>query len=145
MSASFIQSLIRTAVPVLLSLYLPSSAWSRSTDTLPASTEIAQNAYAGCLVAPNDSIFNAPITSLPVHASSAFWIAQSLAIAKVGVTFGEAWDVNVVDNSVAPTPMTFRYTPNSNGVRYPLIKGNARTREGGAVTSDGNNDHHMIT
>jgi len=145
MSASCIRSLIRTAVPVFVSLYLSLSAWSRSTNTPPASTETAQNAYAGCLVAANDSIFNTPITALPVHANSPLWIAQSLAIAKVGVTFGEAWDVNLVDNSVAPTPMTFRYTPNSNGVRYPLIKGNARTREGGAVTSDGNNDHHMIT
>jgi hypothetical protein len=61
MSASCIRSLIRTAVPVFVSLYLSLSAWSRSTNTPPASTETAQNAYAGCLVAANDSIFNTPI------------------------------------------------------------------------------------
>lgn len=112
----------------------------------PPPTNPAQNAYAGCLVAPDDSVFNTPIDNLPVHPNSAAWIAQSLSIAPVGVSFGEAWGVNIVDNSVTPSAMTFYYTTANNNKLYPLLKGNNRTRETGAVTSAAtNNDHHMIT
>ena len=41
--------------------------------------------------------------------------------------------------------MTFHYTTSKNGALYPLPTGNNRTRENGSYTTDGNNDHHMIT
>ena len=144
----WIPPLIRIAAAVFVSLYIPQRAHSftaHSASTLPVPTTAAQNAYAGCLVAPDDSVFNTPVDTLPVHVNSAEWISQSLAIGSVGVSFGGSWDVNLVDNSVTPTAMTFHYTTASNGVLYPLLTGNHRTREGGSYTTDGNNDHHMIT
>ncbi len=113
--------------------------------TPPAPTTAAQNVYAGCLIVPDDSIYNTPIDTLAVHPDSAAWIAQSLMVGSVGVSFGESWGVNLVDNSVTPTAMTFHYTTAKNGILYPLLTGNNRTRETGSYTTDGNNDHHMIT
>jgi hypothetical protein len=136
MKISWINSSIRISVAVFVLVC------AHSYDLQGAA---AQHIYAGCLVAPDDSVFNTPINTLPVHANSAAWIAQSLSVGSVGVSFGESWGVNLVDNSVTPTAMTFHYMTASNGILYPLLTGNNRTRENGSYTTDGNNDHHMIT
>lgn len=110
----------------------------------PASVASLDN-IAGCEVLPLDSVFKARIDSLPVHASSAAWITQSEGVAYVGISIGQAWGVNIVDNSTPLTTMNFYYSSGLNGAQYPLLSGNNRTREGGAITTDGGHDHHMIT
>jgi hypothetical protein len=118
---------------------------SGNTVTYGAPSVKAQNAVAGCQVLPADSIFSTPITNLPVHAQSAAWISESTGVGTVGVSFGEAWGHNVVDNTVAPIAMKFFYSSGLNGSQYPLLTGNDRNREGGAITDDGGVDHHMVT
>lgn len=103
------------------------------------------NNIGGCEVLPLDSVFTTRIDTLPVHASSAQWIAQSVKVASVAISIGQSWGVNIVDNTVTPTLMSFYYTTLRNGSYYPLLTGNARTREGGSITTDGGTDHHMVT
>jgi hypothetical protein len=104
----------------------------------------AQNTYAGCVVSPNDSIYNTPISSLPVHSSSGQWIAQTLSIAAAGISITPSWGINIVDNSLPATTMSFRYTTLQNGSQYQLPSGNVRYRENGSLTSNGDRDHHLI-
>ena len=106
----------------------------------PPSSIPAQNSRAGCMVAPNDSVFNTRIDSLPVHASSATWMTSFIA----PIVFLPSWGLNILDNTVPQTPMFFYYTTLQNG-NYQIAAWPNREREGGAFTVDGNNDHHMIS
>jgi len=113
----------------------------------PPATLQAHNAFAGCMVAPNDSIFNTAIDKLPVHTQSASWLAQVSKIlgGPVAIGLGQAFGVNILDNSVQPAPQTFHYTTIRNGAMYQIAANPHRKRETGALTTDGNNDHHMIS
>lgn len=113
--------------------------------TYSAPSVKAQNSVAGCQVLPADSVYSTPVDKLPVHEKSAAWIEQSMKVAPVAVAFGEAWGHNIVDNSLPPTRMTFYYTKLRDGAMYQILSGSNRNRETGALTTDGGNDHHMIT
>lgn len=115
------------------------------TVTYSAPAVRAQNSVAGCQVLPSDTVYTTPIDKLPVHSQSAAWIAQSIGVSPAGIGFGESWGHNIVDNSLVPTPMTFYYSTSLNGAQYQVLSGSNRNRETGALTTDGNNDHHMIT
>ena len=116
-----------------------------NTVTYSAPSVKAANAMAGCQVLPADTVYTTAIDRLPVHEKSAAWIAQANHVAPVGLTFGEAWGQNVVDNNGARKKMAFYYSRLRNGANYQILSGNNRNREGGALTTDGGNDHHMIT
>ena len=106
----------------------------------PPTSIPAQNSRAGCLVAPNDSVFNTRIDNLPVHASSSIWVTSLIA----PIVFLPSWGLNVLDNTVPQTPMFFYYTNNENG-NFQIAQWPNRKREGGAFPVDGNNDHHMVS
>lgn len=114
------------------------------TVTYSAPSVEAQSAIAGCQILPADTVYTTPIDNLPVHQKSAAWIAQAVGIASVGLSFGEAWGQNVVDDSLPATRMTFYYSRLRDGEKFQILSGNDRNREGGALTTDGA-DHHMIT
>lgn len=106
----------------------------------PPSTLPVQNARAGCMVAPNDSVYNTRIDALPVHPSSSTWVTSLLN----PIVFLPSWGLNVIDNTVAQTPMFFYYTTAQNG-NFQIAAWPNRKREGGAFPVDGNNDHHMVS
>jgi hypothetical protein len=95
--------------------------------------------YGGCPVSPSDSIFNTRIDNLPVHSQSATWMNSFIA----PVTFLVSWGTNIIDNSVNTTSLFFHYTTNYNG-NFQLLTGMDRHREGGSLTQDSMNDHHML-
>ncbi|MBV9266617.1 MAG: hypothetical protein JO061_10660, partial [Acidobacteriaceae bacterium] len=107
----------------------------------------AHNSVAGCQVAPNDSVFNTAIDALPVHAESDAWIVALNTLLKgpVRISFPQGIGINIVNNSTAPARQTFHYTTARNGARYQIPKPPERKRETGALTTDANNDHHMIS
>jgi hypothetical protein len=113
--------------------------------TYTAPSVKAENAIAGCQILPADTVYSTPIDKLPVHARSAEWIEHVLRIGAVGLSFGEAWGQNIVDNSTPATTMNFYYSKQRNGAKFQLLSGSDRNREGGALTTDGGADHHMIT
>lgn len=115
------------------------SSGTTATYTPPASIP-AQNTRGGCMVTPNDSVFNTRIDNLPVHASSATWMGSFIS----SIAFLPAWGTNIVDNTVPQTPMFFYYTTNENG-NFQIAAWPNRKREGGAFPTDGNNDHHMVS
>ncbi len=93
------------------------------------------------MVAPNDSVFNTRIDALPVHASSSTWIN---AIVPNSFAIQYSWGTNIVDNTLTATNQVFRYTTLANGAfQIPPIP--ARNRETGSLTTDGNNDHHLVS
>jgi hypothetical protein len=100
-----------------------------------------QNSYAGCQIGENNSIFNTPVDQLPVHPKSSAWIAN---IGTAPLTIGPAWGVNVVDNSTPSRKFKFHYTPEEDHVPFQIPQGIDRRRETGSLTTDSNNDHHVI-
>ncbi len=100
-----------------------------------------QNSFAGCQIGENSSVFNTPIDQLPVHAKSSVWISN---IATAPLTIGPAWGVNVVDNSTPARKLKFHYTPDEDHKLFQIPQGIDRRRETGALTTDSNNDHHVI-
>ena len=109
--------------------------------TARAQGSAPQNTFAGCQIGVNNSIFNTPIDQLPVHPKSAVWISN---IATLPLTIGPTWGVNVVDNSVPATKFKFHYTPDKDHVPFQIPLGMDRRRETGSLTTDSNNDHHVI-
>jgi hypothetical protein len=106
----------------------------------PPSSIPVQNARGGCMITPNDSVYNTRIDSLPVHASSATWMGSFINT----ISFLPSWGLNVLDNTVPQTPMFFYYTTSENG-NFQIAAWPNRKREGGAFPTDGNNDHHMVS
>lgn len=111
----------------------------------PAGGIAAQNSYGGCMVLPNDSVFNTRIDSLPVNSQSAVWIAESLGYGANGIVFSPSWGFNLIDNSVPMTAASFYYGTLPAGTPFQFAPAPARKRETGALTHDGSNDHHMIS
>jgi hypothetical protein len=92
------------------------------------------------MVQPNDSVFNTRIDTLPVNSNSSTWNQ----VTQVGITFEPTWGLNIIDNTVPMTASTFYYTYLNNG-NFQLPARPNRFRETGSLTTDGNNDHHMIS
>ena len=106
--------------------------------TAPASIP-AQHSYAGCLVAPNDSVFNSRVDSLPVHSLSAQWIAASTPLALSG---SSTWGVSFADGNTPVYPLSFYYTTGNNG-SFPIPKAPNDRQHGSQDASE--NDHHSVT
>lgn len=107
----------------------------------PPSTMTAQAHVAGCPMSPADSIYTTRIDKLPVHSQSATWMGSFIA----PISFVPSWGINLIDNSLPPTQMFFHYTTGLNGSSFQIPTGNNRKRETGALTTDPNNDHHMVS
>ncbi|MBV9264559.1 MAG: choice-of-anchor D domain-containing protein [Acidobacteriaceae bacterium] len=106
----------------------------------PPATISAQNTLGGCMVLPNDSVFNTRIDNLPVHSQSATWMSSFIS----PIVFLVSWGANIIDNTVPSTPVFFHYTTAYNG-SFQLATWPNRKRETGAFTVDPGNDHHMLS
>jgi hypothetical protein len=106
----------------------------------PPASVAAQNTRAGCMVLPNDSVFNTRIDSLPVNSNSATWMNSFIN----PIVFLISWGTNIVDNTLPVTALFFHYTPNYNG-NFQIAAMPNRKRETGSLTVDGNNDHHLVS
>ena len=106
----------------------------------PPSSIPVQNSRAGCMVLPNDSVFNTRIDNLPVHSSSSTWMSSFIA----PIIFLPSWGTNILDNSTPQTPMFFYYT-NAENSNFQIAAWPNRKREGGAFPVDGSMDHHMVS
>lgn len=114
---------------------------SASSVKITAPAAAAQHVLNGCMVLPNDAVFNTRIDNLPVHSSSSSWVPY---LSAVGIYFDYQWGTNVVDHTVPATPQTFYYTTQYNGTLFQFPTNNTK-REHGAFTTDGSNDHHLLT
>lgn len=113
--------------------------------TAAVASTMAANSYAGCQIGANDSVYNTPITSLPVNSNSAAWVAQTLSIGAVPLFVLNSFGINIVNNSTPVTASpTFYYTPILNGQPF-VFAPNPRHRESGELTTDGQADHHLIS
>lgn len=121
--------------------------------TAPASIN-SQHVIGGCMVQPNDSIFNTRVDSLPLNANSAQWTnivtthiidGQPLTAASaVPFSWQTPFALNLVDNSVPATTMTYFYSTAYNGSTLQ-IPPTPNMREGGTYATNGNVDHHVTT
>ncbi len=134
--------------PTNFSLVAGSSGTLTVTDsthaTYTAPTSVPnQNVLAGCPVAPNDSVFNTRIDSLPVNANSATWTSTA-STGTNGIGFDTGWGTSVVDNTVPLINEVFYYTAQYNG-SWLLPSLPQLRREMGTYVSDQNgSDHHIL-
>lgn len=111
------------------------------TYTAPASIAV-QHQMGGCMVLPNDSVFNTRIDNLPTNSTTALWAAN---IGSLPFSFGEAWGISLADNS---TPIgaakSFYGSTIFSNLLFPVEP--AIKREGGGHHSlfDGGDHHEMI-
>ncbi len=101
-----------------------------------------QHLWNGCMVGPNDSVFNMVVNKLPVDANSAAWTPFILSN---GMTMGYKWGLNLVDSSTPMAPQQFADTPQLNGVSFPNIPQTSLKRQNGAYTTDARVDHHILS
>lgn len=101
-----------------------------------------QHLMNGCMVGPDDSVFNMSISSLPVDASSGQWTPFILS---GGLSLGFKWGINVINNSTPMAAQNFETTTQLNGTPFPALPQTAQKRENGAYTTDEALDHHMIS
>ena len=109
---------------------------------LPAAATPFPGAPA-CPTTPADSFWHADVSSLPVHAQSAGWVASVGSAAKLKADFGAGmWDggpIGIPFTTVAGTqarvPVTFDYADESDPGPYP-IPANAPIEGGAASTGD---------
>lgn len=104
-------------------------------------TSAPQHVLHGCMVGPDDSIYNTRIDNLPVAANSDQWTAGTL-LAPLAIDF--AWGTNLVDNSFPLTPQFFHYTTLLNNTGFPIPALSDKKRENGAYTTNSSADHHML-
>ncbi len=90
----------------------------------PARAHAAPVPSTACTVFPADNVWNTDISTLPVHASSAQWLASmSAATTKLHPDFGGppyGFPHNVVDNTHATVSVSFDYASESDAGPYPV-------------------------
>ena len=90
----------------------------------PVKAHAAPVPSTGCTVFPADNIWNTDISTMPVHASSAQWLASmSAATTKLHPDFGGppyGFPYNVVDDAHATVPVSFDYASESDAGPYPV-------------------------
>lgn len=104
-----------------------------------------------CAVLPADNIWNRDISSMPVHAMSAAWIATIGASAPVHPDFGRGPYHNriigipytVIPATQPLVPMSFLYADESDPGPYP-VPFNVPVEGGGARPSRGKGDAHVL-
>jgi hypothetical protein len=106
---------------------------------VPIQAHAASVPTTSCTVFPADNIWNTDISTLPVHPSSAQWLASmSSATTNLHPDFGGppyGFPFNVVDNTHPTVSITFLYASESDPGPYPV----------GADTSiENGSDHHAL-
>ncbi len=97
----------------------------------------------GCPVSPNDSVFNTPVDSLPVHASNSIWLNGSSGLP---FSFQPSWGISVADASTPIRELQSYYGEFINSVPWPSF--NNMKRENGNYLGSTNfaaPDHHVMT
>lgn len=101
----------------------------------------AKQSYGSCQVLPNNHIFNTRIDNLPVHSSSAAWMAVANFNA---IHYYGAFPLNHIDSSTPLQNMVFTYTPFNNGPfqipPYPI----GRIEGGWLIPPFGGTDRHLL-
>ena len=96
-------------------------------------------APTSCQVLPADNIWNADISTLPVHPRSAQWLASMAAgTTKLHPDFGGppyGFPVTIVDNSHATVSVAFQYASESDPGPYPV---------GADTAIESGSDHHAL-
>ena len=123
---------IRLAIVLLAPLLAAPSAG-------PIAASAAPVPSTSCQVFPADTVWNADVSSLPVHARSAQWLASmNAAVTNLHPDFGAppyGFPFNVVDNTHPLQTVTFQYASESDAGPYPV----------GADTSiEGGSDRHAL-
>jgi hypothetical protein len=121
-----------------------STSFSVAPTVIKPVTQPAQNIVNGCVIAPNDSVFNTRIDALPTDSNSATWTQKMLGYSNRAISVGGSFGLNVVDSATPRTVMNFHYTTLKSGASYPIPPLPDRRRETGSLTTDPNNDHHMV-
>lgn len=90
----------------------------------PPASVASPHAMGGCQIGAPDNVYNTRIDNLPVHASSAAWMA-SLPVQTIG--FQPSWGTNVADNSTPTTTLNFFYSTAYSSqtwqiLPYPYLK-----------------------
>src|SRR6266480_1349628 len=92
-----------------------------------------------CQVFPADNIWNTDISTLPVHAQGAQWLASmASSTTKLHPDFGGppyGFPYNVVDNTHATVSVTFQYASESDPGPYPV---------GSDTLIEGGSDRHAL-
>jgi hypothetical protein len=129
----------------------PTATASADSSVIPTGSGTASattaRAQGGCAIFPSDNVWHAPVTGLPVHPSSAAYVASIGTANAVHADFGAGlWDGGPIGIPVTPVPagqagatVTFQYGSESDKVPYPIPPG---VRIEGGPQSDG--DRHVI-
>ncbi len=122
--------------------------------TAPASIP-SQRSLAGCMVMPNDSIFNTRIDNLPVNSQSSTWMDTTTdrgalvnhltSASALAFTVQDSFAYNVIDNTAPTSTQSFYYTPSANSSVWQFPSLASAKREGGAYATSGSFDHHEIS
>ena len=121
---------------------LSNNSSTSATFIAPSSIK-AQDVMGGCMVMPNDTVWNTRIDQLPLESHSAAWVNGGMGSLAIG--FLPGWGTNIADSSTPLQNMLFYYTPGYNGSfvspQWPALK-----REGGTFgTRLNDTDHHTVT
>ncbi len=109
------------------------------TYTAPVSV-INQHVMGACPVLPDNSIYNTRIDNLPVHTSSATWIANSNG---GGISFQASWGISFVNNSTPTKTLVNFYGGSTSGFPMPTTPA-LKEEEGAYKARTDNADHHRM-
>lgn len=141
------QVIITASTPVAWSLGTGSAGTLVTVDTqhaiytAPNSIPII-SPMGGCGSYPNDSVYNTPITNLPVHALSAQWLSPVLA---TGILAEPSFSYNLVTTPDFPT-LGMNYFYGGSTPNVPLLSWPNKKRENSWDASAWDeSDHHSLT
>jgi len=143
--------LVRTAVVGLAALSILVTACpapAPTTPTGPGTPGTPDATLGGCPMMPADNYWHADVSTLPVHARSAAWVASLGATRKFHTDFGSGlWDggpigipYNVAGAAQPKVPISFYYPEDSDPGPYPLAYD--APVEGGQASGG---DRHVLT
>src|SRR5438445_6096627 len=110
---------MRTAL-LGIAILASSSLGSTLSSTVPAAA--APVPSTSCQVFPADNVWNTDISTLPVHARSAQWLASMTSTTNLHPDFAGppyGFPFNVVDRTHPSVSVTFQYASESHAGPYP--------------------------
>lgn len=103
------------------------------------------NVVDGCMVLPNDHIYNTRIDNLPTDANSTARFAHMLSGTTTHVQIEVSFPHNIMSNATPTVPMTFQYTIGLNGQSFPIVPDPYRGVENSLFPADYfATDYHTI-
>jgi hypothetical protein len=109
------------------------------TQLAPVQAVAAFPPSTSCKVFPADNIWNADISTMPVHARSAQWLSSmAAATTNLHPDFGAppyGFPYNIVDNTHPTVAVTFQYAGESDPGPYPV---------GTDTSIESGSDHHAL-